>query len=229
MDDQRRFTEGEILEIFGTAAEDREDHPLFRSKGDGLTLAQLQDIGAEIGLAPERVAEAAHGVDLRAGNPQPAKWLGLPLTVRRTVALPRPPSDHEWELLITECRTLFNAPGTVVSTGKLRQWSNGNLHVCVEPTERGYHLRLGSYYATAMSAVGLGFALLSISAFTLGALALKDKLATGFIVPLFLGLCGGGALLASAVNSYRWARLRTKQMEYLSTRVQELCRPMSGG
>ena len=137
---ERRYTEDEAAEIFRVAAELEERAPRALAPAEGLTIAELQAIGREAGLSPELVARAAK----RAAEP-PARafrFLGLPIGVSRTVEVDEPLADGDWEELVSELRETFEAKGVVRYDGPFRQWSNGNLHVLVEPTPAGHRLRI---------------------------------------------------------------------------------------
>src|SRR5688572_18487425 len=127
---ERRYTEDEVKTIFANAARPDATHRLGGTAG--LTLAELQDIGREAGLSAESVSRAAAILDA-----QPAQvtrhFFGLPITVGRAIDLGRDMSDPEWERLIVDLRTTFNAQGRLETQGGLRHWWNGNLHVMVEP------------------------------------------------------------------------------------------------
>jgi hypothetical protein len=66
MTEERRYGEDEVSEIFEAAAAARPSsgsaHP---PSVRGLTLAELQEIGMEVGAAPDRIADAAARVDRR--------------------------------------------------------------------------------------------------------------------------------------------------------------------
>src|SRR5687768_3064339 len=155
MADERRYQEDEVAEIFEAASA-----PAL-SRGDaapnqGLTLAELQAIGREVGIAPERIAEAASSL----ARSQPAlprrTELGMPVSAGHVVELPRALTDREWALVVGDLRETFRARGKDSSQGETRQWSNGNLHAFVEPTRTGYRLRLGTVKGDAMALNRMG-------------------------------------------------------------------------
>ena len=82
---ERRYNDDEVADIFAQAAQGQQT-PGAAAAEEGLTLPQLQEIGREVGIAPEAVAQAAHALALREQQP-PGRFLGLPISVRRTVAL----------------------------------------------------------------------------------------------------------------------------------------------
>ena len=75
----------------------------------------------------------------------------MPIAVGRTLPLPRPLTDREWGMLVTDLRETFGATGRVGEDGNARYWRNGNLHAFVEPAEGGYRLRLGTVKGNAIA------------------------------------------------------------------------------
>jgi len=61
----RRYNDDEVSAIFLAAAEGPQATSLSVPRSEGLTLADLQEIGREVGIAPEAVAQAARGLELR--------------------------------------------------------------------------------------------------------------------------------------------------------------------
>jgi hypothetical protein len=183
-----------------------------------MTLRELQEIGREAGLSPERVAEAAHSLAIRR-NVQPRRtFLGVPISVGRTVELPRALNDREWEMLVGELRQIFGARGRVESLGSLRSWTNGNLHVYAEPTEAGHRLRMGTLKSdgVALTLAGLGGA--GFTAVMASGLASWSD-TTGVV---FIGLMSAVALGMSFGRLPRWARQREEQMEQIARRALAL-------
>lgn len=214
---ERRYTEEESAIIFRAAAEQPPTPTDQRSHSDGLTLAELQAIGSEAGIAPDAVAHAARALEVHQGA-ESRTILGLPFGVERRVALRRRLTDEEWEQLVVQLRDVFKARGRTTSDGSLRQWTNGNLHVLLEPTPTGDRLRLGSFHANAAAAVRLGLAALGGAGFLAIANLLGGHLAsTGAIA----GLVAGGlvALANGALRLPGWARLRGRQMEDVAAQL----------
>ena len=98
---QRRYSDAEVAAIFEVATEGPPSSAVQRGSSDGLTLTEIQQIGAQVGLAPEAVAQAALSIELR---PQASSlaFLGMPIGVERTIALNRWLTDAEWENLVGE-------------------------------------------------------------------------------------------------------------------------------
>src|SRR6266567_3703688 len=160
---ERRYNDKEIAAIFRAAAEAQQNPPHDVPRDEGFTLTDLQAIGREVGIPSEAVARAAQALDVRLGATS-RTVLGLPIGVARTVDLNRRLTDEEWERLVVQLREVFNARGRTRSDGSLRQWTNGNLQVLLEPTETGHRLRFGTVHGGARAAIGMGFAVLGVTA-----------------------------------------------------------------
>ena len=218
MTDPRRYNDEEVAAIFLTAAEGPQAPPLQPPRDQGLTLTELQEIGREVGISPEAVAQAARSLDV-SGRGVSRTLLGLPIGVERTVALNRFLSDEEWDHLVVELREVFHARGTVRTQGSLRQWTNGNLHALLEPTPGGHRLRLGTLNGNARASMTAGLGLFGISA----ALALATAVGggVGHAVPgiVFLAAAGLGMVANGAFRLPGWAQLRGRQMEGVAARL----------
>jgi hypothetical protein len=218
---ERRYDDEEVRAIFRVATEGQSNLPARETpREDGLSLADLQDIGKEVGIAPEAVAEAARTLDTRITAPAPArKIFGLPLAVSRTVELNRRVTDEEWERLVVQLRDVFQARGRLRSDGTLKQWTNGNLHVLLEPGANGHRLRLGTLNGTARSFMMMGSAMIFISLSIVVAAALGVSSADASRSILMLALGGSGLIAAGALRLPGWARLRSQQMEMLARQM----------
>lgn len=135
MSRDRRYQDHEVRQILDLAIGQDESPEMSFSAVDGLTLPELQEVGREVGLPPNRITQAVAVFEGRGDVVPRGTTLGLPTSIGRIVSLPRTPSDREWELLIAELRTTFGGKGEVTSQGGLREWSDGTLHALVEPTE----------------------------------------------------------------------------------------------
>ena len=217
---ERRYNDKEIAAIFRAAAEAPQQSAPDREvpADEGLTLTDLQAIGREVGLPADAVAQAAQALDVRVA-PASRTILGLPIGVSRTVNLNRRLTDDEWERLVVQLREVFNARGRTRSEGSLRQWSNGNLQVLLEPTDSGHRLRFGTIHGAARGAIGMGVVMLGVTAIAVIATALNGTFAAA-IPGLSVLAAGGAAFIASgALRLPRWARIRQKQMDALATKV----------
>jgi hypothetical protein len=229
---ERRFTDAEVAAILERAstAEAAEPGPPVSPAASpaGLTLAQLQDIGREVGIAPRAIADAA--LALAEGRGQEAttrRFLGLPLGVQRTVQLDRRLSEEDWERVVAELREVFDARGRIVQEGSLRQWTNGNLHAYLEPSGSTQRLRLRTVKGNARGLLTLGAGVLGAAAATAAAGVLTTGAIGGAetVGMLAAATAAGAALLGgTALRLGAWARERREQMATVAARVAALDR-----
>jgi hypothetical protein len=215
---ERRYDDDEVAAIFRAAAEDRQLPAGSSSGDDGLTLAELEAIGREVGISPDDVASAAIAIDVKRAATQRTVF-GLPIGIARTVELNRRMTDEEWELLVVRLREVFHARGRTTSEGSLRQWANGNLHVLLEPTATGQRLRFGTYNGAARAMISGGLMSLGMAGVVAAAAAMGKGLGYGAPGIAFLGLVGLGMIANGVFRLPSWARLRGKQMEALAAGV----------
>lgn len=220
---EKRFNEAEVAAIFERATEAQNAGQRQLPSGDGMTLAQLQDIGREVGIAPDQIVRAAREID-RVGQPTSLTFLGLPLGVGRTVDLDRKLSDDEWDQLVVHLRETFNARGTVKREGSLRQWTNGNLQALLEPTARGHRIRLRTIKGDARGMMAGGVWMIGGALAGLITAFLRGKTGDAGMMSAmaFLGLMGATMFGTSAFRLPRWARTRQQQMEEIAARLSAI-------
>ena len=217
---ERRYDEDEVAAIFERATLVRQSERPELSGGEGMTLAELQSIGRDVGIEPDVVAEAALALD-RPESPAARRFLGFPIGVGRTVDLPRKLSDDEWERLVVDLRETFDARGKVQSDGSFRQWTNGGLQVLLEPTATGQRVRLHTVKSDARGLMIGGLAITGMAMTMLIAKlavgGLGDLGAVGAVGVLFA--MGLGMFGAIAFRLRGWAKLRQQQMDALAARI----------
>src|ERR1041384_5521741 len=104
---ERRFSETEITGIFKRATSHDRLQAVPAVDG-GMTMAELQEIGREVGLTPEAIADAVSV--LEATKRQETRgFLGLPLRLEHVIELDRPLSDDDWERTVVTLREIFDA------------------------------------------------------------------------------------------------------------------------
>lgn len=222
MEANRRYSEEEIAQIFQRATEAQEHVGLAPVSGDGLTLAELQDIGREVGIAPGLITRAAITVrdsDLAATRTR--AFLGAPVGVSRTVHLPRRLTDQEWARLVVDLRETFDARGELREQGPFRQWTNGNLHALLEPTESGEQLRLRTAKGGSRESLGMGAAML-VGVPVAWALAALAGIAgdPGLMAMSGVFAAVGGVLYGSSrIRLPKWAATRQRQMDAVAARL----------
>jgi len=230
MTSERRYEDGEVKEILSLAATRAEVvRPAVSDEG-GLTLSELQEVGLEVGMDPGRIAETAFAVDTRREVLPRRTSFGMPISVGRVIELPRAVTDREWELLVAELRETFGARGQVTSHGGVREWTNGDLHAFLEPTDTGHRLRLRTHKggALALNTIGVAGLAMGLMLLTMFLTAGPSPVRLELVMMLLVGM-GGGALATNIVSLPRWAREREGQMEYLAGRAGALIgEPLQG-
>ncbi len=219
MYNERKYRDDEIAELFeaAAAAVRRDPGAGALAPAEGMTLAELQAIGGEVGLPPERIAEAAAALDLRRDAVRRSDF-GMPVSVGRTVDLPRPPTDHEWEVLVADLRQTFQTRGRVGA----REWNKGNLHAYVEPTATGARLRLGTTMGNAVPLNRMGALSLVMAVLSSARLLAGGELPDAIMPTLIFTFVGGAALAMNAMRLTPWARRREEQMERVAARARAL-------
>jgi hypothetical protein len=218
---ERRYDEEETRRIFDAASRVR-GLPEGGSEpaSSGFTLAELQQIGAEAGLDPAGIADAARTVDARASVAVATRRMaGLPIGVARAVDLPSAFDDSDWNRLVADLRETFDARGRVRVDGDFREWRNGNLRALVEPTDGGYRLRLRTMKGSAYQAITFAGVALAVSVLMIVLGILDGEPFDDWPVAMFLSLAGLASMAVSAVRLPAWARTRERQMEEVAQRA----------
>ena len=217
---ERRYTDEEVAEIIAKATEAQQSVPtrVGSPATGGMTLADVQEIGREVGIAPELMLKAAQSIDQRVESTT-YRFLGLPVAVGESAHLGRTVSDEEWERLVSDLRMTFNATGRTRQDGSFKQWSNGNLRAVLEPTEGGHRFRIQSMKGNARAYMMGGLGLIGLAAvFGLSTmLGASGNLTLAKIAQI--GFIGAAVLAVGAVQVPGWARERRAQMQALISRL----------
>ena len=227
----RRYSDDEISEIFRRATEVQERAPQRQlPPSQGMSLTELQSIGREAGIAPDLVAQAARELDQPA-LPRVSSVFGIPTGVARTVQLERRLTDDEWDGLVVRLRDTFNARGTITTQGAFRTWSNGNLHVLVEPNGEGQSVRFRTTHGSSRGIMVAGMVTLAVTATSLGMAALAGLYALNNTIDTVGSLIfiGGALFGVGALQLPRWRKTRREQMDELAERLLRITSPKSDG
>ncbi|MCG8468853.1 MAG: hypothetical protein MJB57_11730 [Gemmatimonadetes bacterium] len=223
MTEDRRYTDDEVAAILERAATDDRapgSAALAPAEDAGLTLAELQDIGAEVGIAPERIAAAARSVTAAPAIPaRTASFLGAPRSVERVVSIDRAMTDEEWEYLVADLRRTFSAKGRIDTHGNLRVWSNGNLQVHVEPTAEAYQVRMRTLKGNTAQLATMGIAFLFMGLIGVIATIAPTWNLGELLISLMFAAGGLGSLIYVRTSLPAWAAERAAQMEGLAERI----------
>lgn len=225
MDDQRRYSEEEIAKILEQATEIQatSGRSLTHPDQQGITLEELQEVGDEVGISRELIAQAAAALDRPTPVVAPTKtYMGVPIGVGRTVDLGRNLSDKEWARLVVDLRETFNARGTIRDEGVFKQWTNGNLQALLEPSdEHGQRLRLSTVKGDGRPALGMGAAMMGAGVALSGTMTVLASGADPGAIASFLLISVAGAFMhgMQRFTLPRWAERRAEQMEGVAARL----------
>lgn len=222
MTDDRRYSDEEVAEIFDRAAD---THAKGITGGSapapsdqhGMSLAELEEIGDEVGIPRALVRSAAVSLDRQSADDPTAsrRVLGATVGVGKVVHLPRNLTDKEWGALVVDLRDTFNAKGAVRHDGPFRQWTQGNLQALLEPLEDGARLRLRTTKGSALAAMSSGGALAALGAFT----ALVASGPNDLVGAAVIGIGGAALHLGARFLLPAWRRTRSGQMDEIIARL----------
>lgn len=223
----RQYSEAEMRAIFERAA--RAQHAADAPQGSGLSLGELQEVGAASGIAPEHIAAAAASFALEA--PAPRARFGVPTEVRRSRVLPGPLGDAQWEEMVTVLRREFKTTGTAGQIGRVREWTGGGaagsgmkgdgVHVVVRPAPGGVAEMTIEHLGASQNAlvpVLLGGAFLGMALF-FGVLAATSQ-QFPIVLPMIMALFGLLMGVGGAVGMRKWARNLDVQFEATLDRLE---------
>lgn len=109
-----------------------------------------------------------------------------------------------------------------LDTGGLREWTQGDLYISLEPTAHGEQLRLSAHNNVAIVLNGLGFVTGGM-AVLMGAVAgAAGKPEKALVVLGMFGAIALASLGATLIRSPRWARERGRQMKTITEQAVKL-------
>jgi hypothetical protein len=182
----------------------------------------LQEIGAEVGIEPARIAEAARAVGLRPLAPPQPTFLGAPRSVSRLVCIPRALDEDEWTRLVVDLRETFGAMGRIRDEGSLRSWTNGNLQVHVEPHGDAYRVRMRTLKGDLLPRLAVGAFFTVVAGILLTLTLLGEATTSQSIMWAVFGAAGLGTLGHTRWMLGGWARERAAQMGGIAERIPRL-------
>lgn len=198
----RKYSDREVGLILQRALEPAGGGQELEASGEGLTLEEIKEIAAEVGIDPSRVETAAASLlEPEAAPVNP--YVGIPTTVQLQTTLPhlgiRPEQRPE---VLTLIRSVQHRQGVTGSEFGSLEWRAkdvlGARYVSVMPTPDGVRVRVLGNFRDGLFAIG-GIA------GTLG-------LAAGAVITESLGLGGWSVPVMAAAAAvpprfvYRWLR-----------------------
>ncbi len=122
--EHRRYDESEVKAIVGRAASSQASNP---TEDAALTMGSVEQIAAEVGISPQRVRDAARGLERDQSDEKKGSWFfGSPMTLtfERTVEGEVP--EDEYTVFVEEIRAAFSNVGHVSTLGKSLAWTTAN-------------------------------------------------------------------------------------------------------
>jgi hypothetical protein len=174
----RRYGETEVARILRRATELQQEEPVLARGREGLSLAELEEIGAEVGIDPQFLRRAAVELDSTAGEPSGwARVLGERVTLLQETVVPGELGEGGFERLVPVIQEVAEDFGQASLLGRTLTWRaetasktrslqvmvtsrNGETHIRVE--ERLHQFASGLFGGTlggVGGGVGLGVGL----------------------------------------------------------------------
>lgn len=218
---ERRFSHEDVQRVLASAAE--ADAVLGPGAEDGgMTLAEVQHIGAEAGISASSIAVAAAALDRVPRTVGVPRLLWMRTGVAQTVTLPRPLDDMAWRYLAAYVRETFEAAGREEERPGQHEWRNGNLRITLEVIGQGALLQMVTHRGNAR-ALGrvAGWLFVGSAAIETGTIVA----AHGFqIAAAAIFMCAGGAA-ATAVGMFQlrgWTSRRRAQFNAVADYARHL-------
>ncbi len=225
---ERRLAEKEVTALLQRAAELQaarpEEAPAMPPR-EGITLAQLQQAAAELGIAPRFVQEAAWEAASLPAIPDRGSFWGGPWVTDLESTVPAPVTEAEWPALLEGIRRASGRVGTATRCGTAFEWSCSNpdlLHVTVTPAGQETRLRVLARCGEWGAAIHVG--LLSLALIL--SLALPTALHLGPLAGLALAVVWfGGAFAAGRIAFGRFCARRRRQALAVLQRLEAQLAP----
>jgi len=226
---RRIYSEVEVRELVRRASEAEVRAP---TQGGAMTIGAVQGLAAEVGIAPERIREAAIVLDAPLEPDRPTlgrRLVGAPnrLLVERIVEGEVP--DAEFPVLIEEIGRTLGVAGTASSLVRTVTWTStrgfgAGRDVQVSFSARagrtrisvGENLRNDVVGTFAGFSTGVGLAGVTIGSGLIGAAG------GALLIPLWIPAWVGGVLSLARRIYGRTYRLRSRELERLADRLAVL-------
>ncbi|MGE0440393.1 MAG: hypothetical protein AB7L66_07595 [Gemmatimonadales bacterium] len=156
----RRYTDQEVARILQRATEIEEQRPPEVAAAQGLTVAQLHEIGRDVGLTPELIDAAVRSVGTR-GRPSLRSSLVSPLSAKLAWQVSQPMSRTGLDQLLRAVEDQTDLTGTVTEALGTVRWTSvprghkfeRTVQVTVTPTDTDTRLQVVSRYPGGLRAI----------------------------------------------------------------------------
>ncbi len=235
---RRRYSEGEVREIVGRAAELEASNP---TASGAMTIGGVEALAAEVGIPPALVRQAADAVTVHvpaSSAPIPAvrpnPWIGGPTRLLYERAVEGEVPESEFPVLVEEIRRGLGIVGQVSQLGRSFSWAGtrGSREMEVAVSVRGGRTRItvqenlrnliGGIFGGIGGGMG-GGGMGAIMGILVGALGVSEA-AVPVIIPLWLA-----TTYAVARTAYRYGSgRRGRELEWLADRLANLALELAG-
>jgi len=148
----RRYSEEEMALILKRAVEKQSNSNLpARSPDQGFTLAEMQEIGAEVGIDATRITAAANSLDHR---PDPPTSRVSPARAKFNRWIDVPVEEKDLQEMMELVRRNVKKPGQVTEVLGGAEWRGksaaGAHHVSIRPEQEGTRLEVEGVYTESL-------------------------------------------------------------------------------
>ena len=228
--DDPHFSTEAARAIFRRAAEHQEmARSALKADADGVSLADLQSIGAEAGIDPAYIAAAAAELQTDDAEEDVPWWYAGSPTIEAEAVVPGAITDGPmWAAMVRELRDTFDTDGIATQLGGTLEWSftppmgGESTRVEVTPEPHGTRIRITrSKTQAARMGASMG-GMLGFSGFFVGAMIFA---VTGFsfvgLAFMLMLIAAGAAVAGLNIPMYRAAvRREQKQFDTLMNRLE---------
>jgi hypothetical protein len=226
--DELRFGTDAAQAIFRRAAEHQEvAQAAARADADGLSLAELQAIGAEAGIDPAYIAAAAAEFSTPEPKDDTPWWYAGPNKIETECVVPGTITDGPvWASIVHELRSTFDTDGVATQLANTLEWSfmtqsGESTRVTVAPGPHGTRIRVVQSMRNAAQvgpSLGGSFGVMGLILGTLVAIGDVEPTITGLaviLVVLSLVCIGAG------IPVYRaYAQRQQRRLDGLMDRLE---------
>ena len=118
---------GRILErALQLQDEDRRQLPATTAHGDSTSLAELEELGREVGVEPALVRRAAAELETRPRPVEKTPWLGVPERIVYERNLPGEATPAALEALVGVLQEVLGEPGQASMVGRTFTWTSSS-------------------------------------------------------------------------------------------------------
>jgi hypothetical protein len=237
---RRRYGDKEVGLILKRAAELQRQEPAAAAEGGGLSLAELEEIGAEAGIDPRLLRRAAEELEASGAafaGEGAARALGAPIAIKYERVLSGEFPESEFERLVPEIQRAADGLGQAGVLGRTLTWQSTSrnnertLHVSISSRDGKTRILIeerlgqmaGQLFGGLMGGLGGGMGLGVGLGVGIGALG-----SAVFAVAWPIGAITGSYLLARSI--YRTSvRRRQRALRDLLDRLTEEVENMNEG